>query len=153
MQVRKNSAQVYLVHVILQPHSDIGIIQSSKLAKGAYYGFTIKREISCCYRRQHRPWSGICEVLAEEGMNIIVNYIYDPKEADSFAKKLSGKAGTNCVAMYVDISKTDDIDKIFSDAEKEFGQVDVLVNNAGIWPTTMVEKCKMPSGRKLLILI
>lgn len=94
--------------------------------------------------------AGICEVLAEEGMNIIVNYIFDPKEADFFAKKLTKKANTKCVAMYGDIRKADDIDKIFNNAEKEFGNVDVLVNNAGIWPTTTVEEMSDDEWKKVI---
>lgn len=94
--------------------------------------------------------AGICEVLAEEGMNIIVNYIFEPEASDAFAKTLSEKTGTKCVAMYGDISKADDIDKIFSDAEKEFGHVDVLVNNAGIWPTTMVEEMPDDEWKKVI---
>lgn len=94
--------------------------------------------------------AGICEVLAEEGMNIIINYIFGPEEAVELAKAISEKTGTKCVAMYGDISKADDIDKIFNDAEKEFGHVDVLVNNAGIWPTTMVEEMPDEEWRKVM---
>lgn len=94
--------------------------------------------------------AGICEVLAEEGMNVIINYIFGPEEAAELAKVISEKTGTKCVAMYGDISKVDDIDKIFSDAEKEFGHVDVLVNNAGIWPTTMVEEMPDDEWQKVM---
>ena len=74
--------------------------------------------------------AGICDVLAEEGMNIIANYLFDPEGAERFAKELSAKYGTKCVAMYGDISKAEEIDTIFLQAEQEFGHVDVLVNNA-----------------------
>lgn len=94
--------------------------------------------------------AGICEVLAEEGMNVIINYIFGPEEAAELAKAISEKTGTKCVAMYGDISKVDDIDKIFGDAEKEFGHVDVLVNNAGIWPTTMVEEMPDDEWQKVM---
>ena len=94
--------------------------------------------------------AGICDVLAEEGMNIIANYLFDEEGSVRFAKELGEKYGTKCAAMYGDISKAEDIDKIFEQAEQEFGHVDVLVNNAGIWPTTSVEKMTDEEWKKVI---
>lgn len=94
--------------------------------------------------------AGICEVLAYEGMNVIINYIFDQPQADAFAADLSLKAGTKCVAYYGDISKAEDIDNIFNLAETAYGHVDVLVNNAGIWPTTMIEDMPDDEWRKVI---
>ncbi len=94
--------------------------------------------------------AGICDVLAEEGMNIIANYLFDEEGSIRFAKELGEKYGTKCVAMYGDISKADDIDKLFVQAEQKFGHVDVLVNNAGIWPTTSVEKMTDEEWKKVI---
>jgi len=94
--------------------------------------------------------AGICDVLAEEGMNVIANYLFDPEGAEKFVKELSEKYGTKCVAMYGDISKAEDIDNIFVQAEEKYGHVDVLVNNAGIWPTTPIEKMSDDEWRKVV---
>ena len=94
--------------------------------------------------------SGICEVLAGEGMNIIVNYIVGAPEALAFARKLTEQFGTKCIAAYGDITNGDDIDAIFEQAEKEFGHVDVLVNNAGIWPTTPIEVMPDSEWKKVI---
>lgn len=75
--------------------------------------------------------AGICDVLAEEGMNVIANYLFDPEGAEKFATELSAKYGTKCVAMYGDISKAEDIDKIFVQAEEVYGHVDVLGQQRG----------------------
>ncbi|MEI6101697.1 MAG: glucose 1-dehydrogenase [Eubacteriales bacterium] len=82
--------------------------------------------------------AGICEVLASEGMNVLVNYIVGEQDAIAFADELSKKYRIKSVAVYADISKPADADSIFAAAEDLFGHVDVLVNNAGIWPTTNV---------------
>ncbi len=94
--------------------------------------------------------AGICEVLAGEGMNIIANYLFDEEQSVKFAQNLSKASGRKCVAMYGDISKAEDIDRIFEQAEKEFGHVDVLVNNAGIWPTTPVEQMSDEEWKKVI---
>ena len=94
--------------------------------------------------------AGICEILAEEGMNIIANYLVDEEKSLQFTKNLSITSGRKCVAMYGDISKAEDIDDIFVQAEKEFGHVDVLVNNAGIWPTTPVDQMTDEEWKKVI---
>lgn len=94
--------------------------------------------------------AGICEVLAGEGMNVIPNYLYDADDAMKFAESISRKSTGKCVAMFGDISKGDDIDRIFREAETLFGHVDVLVNNAGIWPTTMVEEMPDEEWKKVI---
>ena len=73
-------------------------------------------------------------------MNVIVNYIVGEPQAKEFAQSLCDRFGTRCMAVYGDISKAEDIDAIFELAEKEYGHVDVLVNNAGIWPATPIEE-------------
>ena len=94
--------------------------------------------------------AGICEVLAEEGMNVIANYLFDANESRRFAEDLSAKTGTKCAALYGDISKAEDIDHIFIQAERQFGHVDVLVNNAGIWPTTPIEEMPDSEWQKVI---
>lgn len=94
--------------------------------------------------------AGICGVLADEGMNVIANYLFDADDAITFAESISRKSTGKCVAMYGDISKPEDIDNIFKDAEAMFGHVDVLVNNAGIWPTTPVEEMPDEEWEKVI---
>ena len=94
--------------------------------------------------------AGICEVLADEGMNVIVNYIVGEPQAKEFAQSLCDRFGTRCMAAYGDISKAEDIDAIFELAEKEYGHVDVLVNNAGIWPTTPIEEMPDEEWKKVI---
>ena len=94
--------------------------------------------------------SGICEVLAGEGMNVIVTYIVDAPGALGFARKLSEQFGTNCCAVYCDITNTDDIDAVYALAEKEYGHADLLVNNAGIWPTTPIAEMPDSEWKKVI---
>lgn len=94
--------------------------------------------------------AAISKVLAEEGMNVIINYIVGSEDARELSKSLSSKYNVKCVAAYGDISKAEDIDKIIAGAESEFGHIDVLVNNAGIWPTKMVEDMNDSEWKKVM---
>jgi len=79
--------------------------------------------------------SGICEALAQEGVNVGVNYIVGKDEVVAFAAELSKKYGTDCRPFYADVSKAEDLDVMMKELDAAYGHVDILVNNAGIWPT------------------
>ncbi len=72
----------------------------------------------------------IAESLAGRGVNIaVVDVNLDiAKEA---AEAL-GKMGVKSIALKADVSNSSDTAAIFENAVKEFGKVEILVNNAGI---------------------
>ena len=79
--------------------------------------------------------AGICEVLAQEGVNVGVNYVVGKDEVVAFAAGLERRHRTAWRAFYADIAKAEDLDAMVSDVVAAYGHVDILVNNAGIWPT------------------
>lgn len=54
--------------------------------------------------------AGICEALAQEGVNVGVSWIVGKDEVAAFAADLSMKYGTDCRPFYADISKAEDLD-------------------------------------------
>ncbi|MGO9309750.1 MAG: SDR family NAD(P)-dependent oxidoreductase, partial [Spirochaetia bacterium] len=51
--------------------------------------------------------AGICEALAQEGVNVGVNWIVGKDEVTAFAAELSKKYGTDCRPFYADISRAE----------------------------------------------
>lgn len=76
----------------------------------------------------------IAERLAKDGFAVAVNYASSAIEADALVARLH-TTGASAVAIKADISKSDDVRRLFDAAEAELGKVDVLVNNAGILKT------------------
>src|SRR4051794_41350473 len=76
--------------------------------------------------------ASIAKHLAAEGAAVVVNYSSSRGAADNVVGEIT-KAGGKAVAVQADVAKKTDIDKLFAEAKKAFGQVDVLVNNAGIY--------------------
>ena len=74
---------------------------------------------------------GIAERFGQEGAAIVVNYFGYEREAEELAAALTG-AGHRSIAVKADVSKREEVDAMVARALKEFGRVDVLVNNAGI---------------------
>ena len=71
--------------------------------------------------------------LARQGAAVAINYLDDPAAADVVAKEIQAGGG-RCCAVQGDVSRAADVERLVSAAEKELGEVDVLVNNAGIFP-------------------
>jgi 3-oxoacyl-[acyl-carrier protein] reductase len=74
----------------------------------------------------------IARVLAAEGASVVVNFASSKSGADRVVTEIAGQGG-KAVAVQADLSKPDDVRRLFVEAKKAFGRLDVLVNNAGIY--------------------
>lgn len=83
--------------------------------------------------------SGICTAFAQEGAKVVVNYRSDAAAALSFAESLRAQGAADVLAVKGDVSREEDAHNVFSEAVKQFGAVDVLVNNAGMVQEATVE--------------
>ncbi len=73
----------------------------------------------------------IVYAFAKEGYNVILNYNNSFQSAKEIVEDLSNCDGV--VEMFkADISNRDEVNSMMEYAVKEFGKIDVLVNNAGI---------------------
>lgn len=75
--------------------------------------------------------SAIAKALAKENYNIVINY----KENEIEAKKVFEEIKTynsNVLMIQADIRKTTEVENMFNEIEKNFENVDILINNAGI---------------------
>jgi NAD(P)-dependent dehydrogenase (short-subunit alcohol dehydrogenase family) len=70
--------------------------------------------------------------LASEGADVVVNYRNSRVEAEQVAAKVKEK-GRRVLAVQGDVSKRADVVALFDAVEKEFGRLDILVNNVGIF--------------------
>lgn len=73
-----------------------------------------------------------CAVLfAEEGYRVFIDYNTSRNEALALADSLAAR-GLFARALQADVSRAAEVDKLFSEIERECKGVDVLVNNAGV---------------------
>ncbi len=78
--------------------------------------------------------AAIAERLASDGFAVVVNYASSAGEADALVARLQA-ASHRAIAVRADISKADDVRRLFDETEQKLGKVDVLINNAGILKT------------------
>ena len=83
--------------------------------------------------------ASIAEHLAKEGAAVVVNYASSKAGADAVVKKIE-KSGGKAIAAQADVSKAEEITRLFDATAKAFGRVDILVNNAGVFEFAPLEQ-------------
>ncbi|MGN7286590.1 SDR family NAD(P)-dependent oxidoreductase [Shouchella rhizosphaerae] len=82
---------------------------------------------------------GICEILAQEGANIVVHFRSNEDKVLSFVHDLNEKYDGNSIAVKGDLSREGDLNTVFDTACNSYPEIDILVNNAGVWPKAYVK--------------
>jgi 3-oxoacyl-[acyl-carrier protein] reductase len=82
--------------------------------------------------------ASIAEHLAAEGAMVVVNYASSKAGADAVVKRITEKGG-KAIAVQADVSKPDDIKRLFAQTKATYDKLDVLVNNAGIYEFAPLE--------------
>jgi len=83
--------------------------------------------------------AGIAKSLAAAGAAVVANYASSREGADRVVAEIT-KAGGKAIAVQGDMSKSADVEHLFGETKKAFGQVDVLVNNAGVYKFDPIEQ-------------
>lgn len=94
--------------------------------------------------------SGITEVFAEEGANLIVDYRSDKEGSETFIQSMRDRYHAEMYGIQADVSKPEDVIRIFDFAEEKFGRLDVLINNAGGGITTMIWDISLEEWKEAL---
>ncbi len=91
----------------------------------------------------------ICLALAEQGANIVVNYIGDASLAEETIKLCEAK-GVKVIAVEGDVSSSAAVENLVATTIKEFGSVDILVNNAGITKDNLIMRMSEEDFNKVI---
>jgi glucose 1-dehydrogenase len=75
--------------------------------------------------------------LAKQGANIVIDYVVHPEATEALEKQVS-TLGDQAIGVAADVSKVSDLQKLIAAAVKQFGRLDVMVNNAGVETRTSV---------------
>jgi NAD(P)-dependent dehydrogenase (short-subunit alcohol dehydrogenase family) len=87
--------------------------------------------------------------LAAAEAYVVVNYASSKEGADRVVSEIAERGG-KAFAAQGDISKPDDVKQLFEDVVREFGGLDVLVNNAGVYsfgPLENVNRLRSAAGK------
>jgi 3-oxoacyl-[acyl-carrier protein] reductase len=82
--------------------------------------------------------AAIAKALAAEGASVVVNYASSKSGADAVVAAIT-KAGGKAVAVGGDVSRASEAQGIIEAAIKNFGRLDILVNNSGVYEFSPIE--------------
>ena len=82
--------------------------------------------------------AAIAKSLAAQGASVVVNYASSKAGADTVVKAITA-AGGNAVAVKGDVSKAGEAQGIIDAAIQNYGHLDILVNNSGVYEFAPVE--------------
>src|SRR5277367_3120233 len=92
--------------------------------------------------------AGIAKALAAEGASVVVNYASSKNGADTVVKEIAD-AGGKAVAVGGDVSKAAEAQGIIDAAIKNYGRLDILVNNSGVYEFAPLEGVTEESFHKM----
>jgi glucose 1-dehydrogenase len=87
--------------------------------------------------------------LANDGANVVVNYVTHPETADDVVKQIENNGG-NAIAIKADVSKEDEVQSMFKQMFNKYGTIDILVNNAGIQKDSPLESMSLADWQLVL---
>lgn len=91
----------------------------------------------------------IAIAMASSGAQVLVNYYKDEEGANDTLATIQRNGGKG-FPYHADVSKEEEVLAMFAAAKKEFGQVDILINNAGIQKDAKFSEMSLADWEKVI---
>lgn len=91
--------------------------------------------------------AAIARSFGAEGASVVVNYSSSKEAADKVVANVV-EAGGAAMAVKADMSDPAEVERLFAEANRAYGRVDVLVNNAGVYDFQPLENVSLELFRK-----
>src|ERR1700677_4249081 len=87
--------------------------------------------------------------LAADGFGVVVNFAGNAAKAEEVVNEITS-AGGRALAIQADVANPEDVKQLFQKTMKAFGQIDVVVDNAGIMPLSPIAKGDVETFDKVI---
>ncbi|MGL5514528.1 MAG: SDR family NAD(P)-dependent oxidoreductase [Sporomusa sp.] len=91
----------------------------------------------------------IALALAQEGVKVVIGHCRDGQNAQAVVNDIK-KIGSDGTAVDADIANAEQCRLLYEQAGQAFGNVDILINNAGIWPTNWISDIPLAEWDKTI---
>ena len=93
--------------------------------------------------------AAVVELLATYGTDVVINYLRDESAADATVN-LAQSLDVRAMAIQADVSQLEEAERLVQETVENFGRVDFLICNAGIWEGAPVESLSEELWNKTL---
>src|SRR6516225_2555734 len=81
----------------------------------------------------------VAVALGQAGADVVVNYVGTASTADEVAAVVAN-SGVRALVIRADVSQESEVKPMFAKMFKEFGTIDILINNAGLQKDAPLEE-------------
>ncbi len=78
-------------------------------------------------------------LFAKLGADVAINYFASPVEAEKVKSEVE-KMGRRCLVVKADIGKRADCENLVKSTIEDYGKIDILINNAGVWTEAAIDE-------------
>ena len=93
--------------------------------------------------------AAIALALGQQGARVVVNYAASEGPANEVCEKIKA-AGGDAIAVKANVAVPEEVDALFKATMDKFGEVNVLVNNAGITRDTLMMRMKLQQWQEVI---
>jgi len=88
--------------------------------------------------------------LGHAGADVVVNYLTGPDKAQEAVQEIERRCGVKAMAIQADVSNEEQVQAMIETMCREFGTIDVLVNNAGLQQDAPFEEMTLAQWNKVI---
>ena len=88
--------------------------------------------------------------FAKHGFNVVINYVSNQDAANDLKAELETNYHIKALVIKCDVSQEDEVKDMLKVIKKELGDIDVLINNAGIAIDSTLEDKKVEDFKRIL---
>ena len=93
---------------------------------------------------------GIARQMAAAGADVVLNGFGDAAEIEQLCKSIAADSGVRVAYVPADLSKPDEAQALIERATRDFGHVDIVVNNAGIQHVSPVKNFPLAKWEQIM---
>jgi 3-oxoacyl-[acyl-carrier protein] reductase len=91
----------------------------------------------------------IALALAKEGVKVAVGYSQDENSAREVTERIK-TSGSAAIMVAADVATAEGCGKLYGEARSAFGEIDILINNAGMWPSNWIKDIPLEEWHKVM---
>jgi NAD(P)-dependent dehydrogenase (short-subunit alcohol dehydrogenase family) len=95
------------------------------------FGIDLTKQVAVVTGGSQGIGAATAVTLGEAGASVVITYNKSKSKALEVLREIEGK-GSHGMVLLLDVQQRDSIDSMVSTIMREFGRIDVLVNNAGV---------------------